>query len=718
MVVGPGYDITLTNAVVAENQADDDGGGVYTIGALSATGSQINENTAHGRAFDGGRGGGAFAEDSVTSTDTSWEGNDAQCGVFDASAAVPIQAACGAVSSGGGFFTYGSATVTGSTFTNNHAYDSGGGFLADDAVVTNSTFTGNNAGGESAESDGASASQLPAPLSNHVTASDSESGSSQCLCVGGGFAVATGVGDVTAASVGDAQVTGSTFIANGAGCNVDCLGSGGGFFSGAGATVSGSTFGDPSDPENGSNSAGCFEECGAYGGGFYSAGTTNVDTSTFVFNGNGCLGLCGAEGGGFFAGDGEQMLTSLGVTDKLPSGASALLQGDGGVTVVQSTFTLNEAGCILFECGGSGGGFYASGNPTVDVTASTFNGNDSLWDGGALAVNGGIGINTICEGGCGTDTTITNSTVTGNSSGYPAAISVAREGDTLTLVNDTIDSNTIVLRDTQTCATLCAAAEARVQDCECYAANIIAADLTSFGTDVTHPLLDQGAEPVATFDNIENCWYEDSTSEGFNFSDDDSCNFTESTDNVADGNDPMLGALANNSGPTQTMLPQPGSPLIDAIQPVSECQVDVDQRGVSRPQIKGCDTGAVEVLGASLRVDKVVTGTLGNPVPANGYSFSVSCTDGTSATLAVADATNGGSSDTVSDILPGAVCTVIEAPVVYTNANVAVQPVVTYDPVAGAPLGEGDTEVVTVTNNYEAVNLLGIAVNIVPKFTG
>ena len=376
-------------------------------------------------------------------------------------------------------------------------------------------------------------------------------------------------------------------------------------------------------------------------------------------------------------------------------------------------------GCAFGGCGGAGGGLFASGNPTVDITASTFNDNEAFFDGGAIAVNGGVGVNVICEGDCGgTDTTITNSTVTGNTSGFPAAISSPDDDDTLTLVNDTIDSNTIELRDLQS-----ARPRRRRRRRRCRAASATpptssAFDLTSFGTDITHPLIDEGVEPVAAFDNIENCWYEDSSSEGFNFSDDDSCNFTESTDNVADGNDPMLGALANNGGPTQTMLPQPGSPLIDAIQPVSECQVDVDQRGVTRPQIKGCDTGAVEVLGASLRVDKVVTGTLGNPVPADGYSFAVSCTDGTSATLAVADATNGGSTDTVSDILPGAVCTVTEAPVVYTNPNVAVQPVVTYDPVAGSPLGEGDTEVVTVTNNYEAVNLLGIAVNVVPKFTG
>jgi hypothetical protein len=49
------------------------------------------------------------------------------------------------------------------------------------------------------------------------------------------------------------------------------------------------------------------------------------------------------------------------------------------------------------------------------------------------------------------------------------------------------------------------------------------------------------------------------------------------------------------------------SPLIDAI-PVSACQtgpgvgVTTDQRGVTRPQIVGCDIGAVEVLLSELQV--------------------------------------------------------------------------------------------------------------------
>jgi hypothetical protein len=70
--------------------------------------------------------------------------------------------------------------------------------------------------------------------------------------------------------------------------------------------------------------------------------------------------------------------------------------------------------------------------------------------------------------------------------------------------------------------------------------------------------------------------------------------FTAPTSNVKTPNDPVLGALADNGGPTQTLLPLTGSPLLDAIPPAA-CGATVDQRGVTRPQGPGCDIGAVEV---------------------------------------------------------------------------------------------------------------------------
>ncbi len=73
-----------------------------------------------------------------------------------------------------------------------------------------------------------------------------------------------------------------------------------------------------------------------------------------------------------------------------------------------------------------------------------------------------------------------------------------------------------------------------------------------------------------------------------------SCPFSGSGDGA--GN-PMLGALANNGGPTQTMLPAAGSAAINRV-PLAQCAQPYDQRGAVRPQPTlpsgGCDSGAIE----------------------------------------------------------------------------------------------------------------------------
>jgi len=58
----------------------------------------------------------------------------------------------------------------------------------------------------------------------------------------------------------------------------------------------------------------------------------------------------------------------------------------------------------------------------------------------------------------------------------------------------------------------------------------------------------------------------------------------------------MLGALADNGGPTQTMALPDGSPAIDAGNQVG-CPT-TDQRGVPRPR-SDCDIGAYEYDGVS-----------------------------------------------------------------------------------------------------------------------
>jgi hypothetical protein len=86
-------------------------------------------------------------------------------------------------------------------------------------------------------------------------------------------------------------------------------------------------------------------------------------------------------------------------------------------------------------------------------------------------------------------------------------------------------------------------------------------------------------------------------SEGFNYAD-ETCFWSggDATDENA-GGPALLGALADNGGPTRTLLPAAGSPLLDRVDlGANACdEAPEDQRDVARPQGAECDTGAVEV---------------------------------------------------------------------------------------------------------------------------
>ena len=71
------------------------------------------------------------------------------------------------------------------------------------------------------------------------------------------------------------------------------------------------------------------------------------------------------------------------------------------------------------------------------------------------------------------------------------------------------------------------------------------------------------------------------------------------TTNLPEGN-PMLGALADNGGPTKTHLPLTGSPLINSGDPAFASPPAFDQRGEARVSGGRIDVGAVEVGAATL----------------------------------------------------------------------------------------------------------------------
>jgi CSLREA domain-containing protein len=77
---------------------------------------------------------------------------------------------------------------------------------------------------------------------------------------------------------------------------------------------------------------------------------------------------------------------------------------------------------------------------------------------------------------------------------------------------------------------------------------------------------------------------------------DTSCAFAAAGDQQ--GIDPLLGALGDHGGPTETYLPYQDSPAVDAVDGAGlGCGTlfPVDARGIVRPQHGDCDAGAVEV---------------------------------------------------------------------------------------------------------------------------
>jgi hypothetical protein len=110
---------------------------------------------------------------------------------------------------------------------------------------------------------------------------------------------------------------------------------------------------------------------------------------------------------------------------------------------------------------------------------------------------------------------------------------------------------------------------------------------------------------------LSNNAYGSLTDLGRNISSDASCAFTGagSLNNTA----PLLGPLADNGGPTQTMALAPGSPAIDAAAPLAG--INMDQRGSVRPFGLAPDIGAYEATAVVYSSFSMTLPTIANGVP-------------------------------------------------------------------------------------------------------
>ena len=294
-------------------------------------------------------------------------------------------------------------------------------------------------------------------------------------------------------------------------------------------------------------------------GGGASGGTDATATNSSVTSANG-IGLLAGPGG------------SATVTESTVVGQDGGVQAGLDVTVSGSTVT-SAGGIGLLSLFGSvtvtdswitGASLAIVANSGATALRAEIQGGPS---GGVLAVNG--------------TASITSSTVTGG--GHFGV----RAPDQVVIVNSTITGNGG-----------CGAYSPEGKVTLVYA-TVVDNGTVNCGFNISAPTFESFSSVVAL--HGPNCDVGTTISHGHNFSDDNTCGFTDATDTNNGGN-PLLGPLADNGGPTLTRLPQTGSPLIDGV-PVAACSADgastinplVDQRALGRPSGPGCDIGAVEV---------------------------------------------------------------------------------------------------------------------------
>jgi predicted outer membrane repeat protein len=293
-------------------------------------------------------------------------------------------------------------------------------------------------------------------------------------------------------------------------------GSGGGIYCEllCGVTATGSTIAD--------NTA-------ASAGGIF--GAITLDGTTV--SGNSATGEQG-RGGGLLA------VLALKVVDSVITGNTATGNG-GGIEAVDLSGDVTSSEVSNNSAGGRGGGLYAGFLGAITVTNGRVTGNSAGTYGGGIQSDGWatlesttVSENSAVNGGGLVNfkfMEMTNTTVTENTATEQGGGILSRPSSALRL---DVTSSTIARNSATT------------------GANFFQVEGL---TNLTNTIL---SDPIGS----QNCAVDDPiASHGYNLADDDSCFLDEPTDQS--GVDALLWPLADNGGPTETMIPASASPAID-----------------------------------------------------------------------------------------------------------------------------------------------------------
>ncbi len=280
------------------------------------------------------------------------------------------------------------------------------------------------------------------------------------------------------------------------------------------------------------------------------AGSVTIADSTFASN-QGTQG-----GGGLYVNQvGDVTLTGDVFLDNAASsgaGGGAHFYSVDSLTITDSTFSGNEAT-------GSAGGLYAGNSGPITVSSSTFDGNS--------ASNGG-GIRIYSNRG---DIRIVNSTITGNAAAVNGGVALLYFYGDAEIAFTTIADNTN--------------------------GGLATTGLPEQTLTVTGSIFSGNAVPASLYFEVRVDNADVTVVEDHNLFDGAVLGFTPDATDVLYA-DPLLGALADNGGPTRTRALGAGSPAIGA-GPTSFAPFpgsEYDQRGVGFDRVSGGEDNVTVVL--------------------------------------------------------------------------------------------------------------------------
>jgi hypothetical protein len=373
------------------------------------------------------------------------------------------------------------------------------------------------------------------------------------------------------------------------------------------------------------------------------------------------------EGGAIFARVSSLTLTDLVVTDSQGSQGGGVAADGGDVTVTDSRFTGNAAS-------GVGGGLMVGSARTVEVTGSTFSENTSDHGGGGITISRSrsftldqstVSGNTAGDGGGGLDlaqltdryyggsAVVRDSVISGNSAGGDGGgvgVNPPSYGyDTTSEVRfpTTFENTTIAGNHADGVGGGIYVARQSSDVAQTLTSTTIAGNSASSAGGIAADAGDKILQNTIVADNQNGDLGLVSSTDPFSldFSLVEHAGTTPVTQVTAGssilGEDPKLGALTDNGGPTRTMAPGAASPALDAGKGFGIAE---DQRGSARP----VDLAGVPNAGDASDMGSVEnqSGTVTSMAPGAPTDVDVTPGDGQATVSWTAPSSNGGSAIT------------------------------------------------------------------------